>query len=157
MPEIQITKATPTDATPVAVMVGKLLEEIMDAIGHQAFSFNLAETEQRLRKFIQDGRYVVFLASNSVGEAGFIALTESYALYAEGTFGTIPELYVRPDYRSEGVGKALLDTARKFAHNRGWTRLEVTTPPLPYFDRSLLFYEQQGFAITGGRKMKLML
>jgi len=39
----------------------------------------------------------------------------------------------------------------------GWTRLEVTTPPLPQFDKTLAFYTREGFSITGGRKLKVVL
>jgi hypothetical protein len=39
-----IERATSGDAHKVAVMVGELLNEIMSAIGVQAFSFNLNET-----------------------------------------------------------------------------------------------------------------
>ena len=35
--------------------------------------------------------------------------------------------------------------------------LEVTTPPLPQFDKTLAFYEREAFAITGGRKLKVVL
>lgn len=87
----------------------------------------------------------------------FIALYESYALYAEGAFGTIPELYVRPEYRTNELGLRLVSQAKAFGTSRGWTRLEVTTPPLPKFDRTLAFYEREGFAITGGRKLKISL
>jgi len=86
----------------------------------------------------------------------FIALYESYALYAEGAFATIPELYVRPAYRANGLGLRLVQ-AKSFGASRGWTRLEVTTPPLPQFDRTLAFYEREGFAISGGRKLKIAL
>ncbi len=41
--------------------------------------------------------------------------------------------------------------------HRGWKRLEVTTPPLPQFDNTLAFYRREGFAITGGRKLKRVL
>ena len=85
---------------------------------------------------------------------GFLAVYESYALYAEGAFGTIPELYVRPTFRSQGVGARLLAEVRQFATSRGWTRLEVTTPPLTQFERTLAFYERHNFSISGGRKMK---
>lgn len=88
---------------------------------------------------------------------GFVALYESHALYAEGPFGTIPELYVRPEYRSENVGFSLVSQAKSFGTSRGWKRLEVTTPPLPQFDKTLAFYEREGFAITGGRKLKVVL
>ena len=51
----------------------------------------------------------------------------------------------------------LVEQAKVFGQSRGWTRLEVTTPPFPQFDKTLAFYEQDGFAITGGRKLKLAL
>jgi GNAT superfamily N-acetyltransferase len=74
-----------------------------------------------------------------------------------GTFGIIPELYVRPAFRSRKLGTMLVAEAKQVARSKGWTRLEVTTPPLPQFDRTLAFYERQGFSISGGRKMKLSL
>jgi hypothetical protein len=40
---------------------------------------------------------------------------------------------------------------------KGWRRLEVTTPPLPQFDRTLALYQRDGFSISGGRKLKLEL
>jgi GNAT superfamily N-acetyltransferase len=106
-----------------------------------------------------DGKYSVLLARDGVQSEllGFLALYESFALYAEGAYGTIPEFYVRPAHRSNGVGTALLKEARRVGLSRGWCRLEVTTPPLPQFDRTLAFYEREGFSISGGRKLKLEL
>ena len=156
--EFTIQQAIASDAQEVAVMVGELLTEIMNAIGVQAFNFDLAETTARLKDFIDREKYFVFIArSESGGPAGFIALYESYALYAEGAFGTIPELYVRPEHRTNGLGLHLVSQAKSFGASRGWTRLEVTTPPLPQFDRILAFYEREGFAISGGRKLKVSL
>ena len=130
----------------------------MTAIGERVFGFDLRETAARLKDFIERERYFVFLARASDGGiVGFVALSEGHALYAEGAFGIVPELYVRPDYRSAGVGNRLLERARRLGVSRGWKRLEVTTPPLPQFDRALAFYEREGFAVTGGRKLKLVL
>ena len=156
--DFTIQRASVGDAPEVAVMVGELLAEIMNAIGEQAFNFDLAETTSRLKDFLDREKYFVFVARNGSGNpAGFIALYESYALYAEGAFGTIPELYVRPEYRVNGLGLRLVSQAKSFGASRGWTRLEVTTPPLPQFDRTLAFYEREGFAISGGRKLKVSL
>lgn len=139
-------------------MVGELLSEIMATIGIQAFNFDLTETTERLTDFINREKYFVFIARGIDDEpTGFIALYESYALYAEGAFGTVPELYVRPAHRSSALGQRLLSQAKIFGASRGWQRLEVTTPPLPQFDRTLAFYEREGFAITGGRKLKVSL
>ncbi len=155
---ITIHRATADDAQEVAVMVGELLAEIMNAIGVQAFNFDLTDTTARLKDFLSHEKYFVFVArSVSLSLTGFIALYESYALYAEGVFGTIPELYVRPAYRNNKLGYHLVSQAKSFGTSRGWTRLEVTTPPLPQFDRTLAFYERESFAISGGRKLKVAL
>jgi hypothetical protein len=47
--------------------------------------------------------------------------------------------------------------AKEFGVKRGWRRLEVTTPSLPEFNRTLGFYERQGFSVTGGHKLKCVL
>ena len=64
------------------------------------------------------------------------------------------EFFVAPPFRGNGVGGLLLNAAAELARKRRWNRLEVCTPPLPEFDRSLAFYERHGFEITGGRKLK---
>jgi ribosomal protein S18 acetylase RimI-like enzyme len=154
---LTIDQATPAQSGQIAPMVGELLTEIMTNIGARAFNFNLEETTERLRDFLQNGKYYVFVAREGDHFVGFIALYEGYALYAEGAFGTIAELYVRAEQRSRGAGKTLIDKAKQLGAARGWTRLEVTTPPLPQYDRTLKFYEQEGFSIAGGRKLKVVL
>lgn len=153
---ILVEQATARDADEVALLVGKLLGEIMQAIGAKVFDFDVRESKQLLRSFINMGRYSAFVARNDEARIiGLITLSGSYALYAGGLFGTIPEFYVEPEWRSRGVGSALADAARAHACSHGWHRLEVTTPPLPQFGRTLAFYESQGFAVTGGRKLKV--
>jgi GNAT superfamily N-acetyltransferase len=155
---ITIHRATVNDALEIAVMVGELLNEIMTTIGINVFNFSLDETKARLHDFIDREKYFVFVAQNgNVGPVGFIALFEGHALYAEGAFGIIPELFVRPEFRSKNVGLRLVEQAKTFGSSRGWKRLEVTTPPLPQFDKTLAFYEREEFAITGGRKLKVVL
>lgn len=152
-----IRTAVVEDAPAIATLVGELLTEIMTVIGEQVFRFELAETTERLACFIREERYVVLVASDGAGPVGFLTLYEGYALYAEGAFGTIAELYVRPADRVRGIGAELLAGAKALGRGRQWTRLEVTTPPLPAFERTLAFYARHGFAITGGRKLKATL
>jgi GNAT superfamily N-acetyltransferase len=155
---ITVQKASLGDAHEVAAMVGELLNEIMSTIGVQAFDFKLDETVARLKDFINQEKYFVFVAqSTHTGPIGFVTLSESHALYAAGTFGIIQEFYVRPEFRSQNVGLRLMEQATAFGKSRGWTRLEVTTPPIPQFQKTLAFYEREGFAITGGRKLRRAL
>lgn len=156
--KINIQRASINDADEIAIMVGELLNEIMSAIGVNVFNFNLDETMARLKDFIEREKYFVFIAQHeSAGPVGFVTLFEGHALYAEGAFGTIPELFVRSEFRSKNVGRHLVEQAKTFGKSRSWKRLEVTTPPLPKFDKTLAFYEREEFAITGGRKLKILL
>src|SRR6266545_3449720 len=110
---IRITPALPDDAGSLAEMVGELLDEIMAAIGDQVFQFDRAGTETRARDWLGDRTYAVFLArADPDAIVGFLALSETRALYAGGAFGVIPELYVRPAFRSQGVGANLLRAAK---------------------------------------------
>lgn len=154
---IYIAEALPEDAAVVATLVGELLHEIMAALDSKVFSFHHGDTEARAVAWLRDGLYSVLLAREGRAPIGFLALYQSYALYAEGVYGTIPEFYVRPGYRSQGVGSRLLAQATLLGRSRGWRRIEVTTPPLPQFDRTLAFYQREGFSISGGRKLKLDL
>jgi len=156
MDTITVRRAETADADAVALLAGELLQEIMDRTGSDVFHFDLDETQTRLKRFITDEKNFVFVAADpEKGEpVGFVTVYEGYALYAEGAFGTMAELYVRPAFRSHGLGKALVEAVKTFGNARGWKRLEVTTPPLPVFDATLAFYEREGFEISGGRKLK---
>lgn len=149
--------AGPDDVEQVALMVGDLLEEIMAVSGVNAFSVDRATTQARLDLFLREGWYTVLTARQDKKAIGFAALHEVHSLYAEGSFGLLQEFYVSPACRSRGVGRQLLDAAKAHGRDRGWKRLEVTTPPLPAFDRALTFYQREGFVVTGGRKLKASL
>ncbi len=149
-----LARAQPHDSEAIATMVGELLHEIMALVHDKSFAFEYAETAGRACTRLKEGRYTVVLARVDAMPVGFLALSESYALYTAGVYGTIPEFYVRPMYRSQGIGAALLAEATQIGWQRGWIRLEVTTPPLPQFHRTLSFYQRNQFTISGGRKLK---
>lgn len=154
---IEIFKAQPHESTPIAILVGELLYEIMNRAHINAFHFDQEETAQRLQEFIEMEKNFVFIAKDNNKIIGFITAYEGFSLYAEGAIGTIAELYVSPMYRSKKIGQMLINTIEDFAKSRNWNRLEVTTPPLPEFDNTMVFYEREGFEISGGRKLKKTL
>ncbi|HQS65557.1 MAG TPA: GNAT family N-acetyltransferase [Sulfuricurvum sp.] len=156
---LSIYRATKIDSREVSTLVGELLHEIMNRIGIVAFNFDLEETTQRLEDFIINEKNFVFVAKDKTTDEliGFVTVYEGYALYAEGAFGTMAELYVRSAYRSRGIGKILVRSVKEFGNERSWKRLEVTTPPLPEFDATLAFYEREKFEISGGRKLKVLI
>lgn len=155
----KLAEAGPEEAPEIARLTGALLAEIMAATGHPHFRFDQEEARQRAADYIERGIYRAYLARSAPGDEpiGLITATESQALYAGGAFGLIPEFFVRPEWRSQGIGRGLLHGVGQLAAEQGWARLEVTTPPVPTFERTFAFYEREGFSVSGGRKMKLDL
>ncbi len=155
--DIEIQPVYQEDYLDLSIMVGELLNKTMTEINDHVFSYDQATTLERAKDLIAREKYWVFVAKDThLGvNVGFISLYESFALYAEGAYGTIPELYVRPSSRSKTVGKQLLKEANRFAAQKGWKRLEVTTPRLPKFVRTLHFYLSNRFEVSGGKKLKM--
>ena len=157
--EIRIIKADVSDSNEVAAMVKELTDEIVSTVGGKHFNIDVDETAERCGAFISEGRYSIFLAvdGESSEKIGFLSLTESNALYAEGAFGIVQELYVKKPFRSRGAGHKLIDAAVREGRSRGWKRIELCTPPVPHFEGTVRFYEGHNFEVTGGKKMKLIL
>lgn len=152
--EVVIQPAVAEDAASVAALVGDLLGEIMSRTGVGHFVFDREAAQRHFREFLASGAYAAYLARLDGFPVAVATLAESRALYAGGRLGTLTELYVRPDLRSQGLGERLLETAQEHASRAGWVRLEVTTPPLPEFDAALRFYQGHGYEFAGGRKLK---
>lgn len=129
-------------------VVAEMLASLFAEVGH---TLTAPEIADMFVEIDEDSLHSTLLAMNDDGEAvGVLTLVESLALYAGGRIGVINELYVVPPYRSEGVGKILLDAAKELAEERGWQRLEVTTPGEQY-EKTLRFYEREGFLPIGPR------
>jgi len=141
-------------AKEIANLAVCLTNEIIERTGTKHFDVDAPLAIELCKNYVSNGLYSVIAAFDAGNIVGFGALCESHSLYAEGTFGIIQEFYVMPEYRSKEVGKELIQEIIKFAKINKWKRLELCTPPTPEFDRTVEFYESNGFEITGGYKMK---
>ena len=96
-------------AHDIANLTVCLTNEIVERTGIPYFEMDAAHTETLCRQFIQQGHYTVLAAIDQGRIVGFGALCESHSLYAEGSFGILQEFYVLPNYRSQFVGRTLLE------------------------------------------------
>lgn len=159
MNKFTIKTVTENDYQQLATMVGQLLTEIINGDKKVPYQYDVNKGTVQAKSLIEQGKYWAFIAwdQSTNSPAGFIALTEGHALYTQGAYGTITELYVQQQWRSADIGKALIEQAKQFAITRQWQRLEVTTPQLPEFNRSLAFYQNNGFSSSGGAKLKVVI
>ncbi len=151
-----VALAGPDDGPQVAKLVGALLQEISVSAGAPQFEVEQDSLARQARDFLASGHYAALLARSSA-EASPVGVLTMYcggSLYAGGYFGVIAEFYVASKFRGQGIGQRLLHAAQDLSRKRHWQRIEVTTPPLPQYERTQRFYERHGFSVTGGRKLR---
>ncbi|HEY8466585.1 MAG TPA: GNAT family N-acetyltransferase [Solirubrobacterales bacterium] len=121
-----------------------------DVAGRMLFDFNVEFGDDgtsaeafaaRLRALIPAGEAVVLLAGEP--PAGIAVLRSRPALWADGLDAYLEELYVRPDRRGRGIGRALLDAACERARERGAIYIALATGTQDTAARRL--YESAGF------------
>ncbi len=151
---ITIREAGVEEAELVFEWVLRLLREL----GDEADDLGTLDRARVTRAWRDAGpRAVTLVARTDEGEiAGISTVVESFAIYANGTYGVIHEMYVAPAYRSQGVGARLIAAVKEMAARRGWSRIDVTAPESPAWDRTRRFYEKQGF-VYSGPKLKFVL
>lgn len=151
---INFKLASANDADLIGEFVIQLTEEICLKTNANHFDINLAGTIKRCQELLQENNYGALIAYSAETPIAIATFTESYALYAGGKVGIIPEFYVQPEFRSSGVGAELIAHIKDYGCRHGWSCIELCTPPLPEFDRTLFFYQKNGLVPVGGRKMR---
>jgi len=151
---ITFSQASEAESSIIANLVIELTKEICDRTKTKHFDINLAATTKRCKELLFAGHYAAIVGWSDKIPVAVSTITETYALYAGGKIGVIQEFYVTPAFRSSGVGAQLVKQVKKYGKQRGWSCLELCTPPLPEFDRALTFYQSNGLTPVGGRKMR---
>src|SRR5262245_39019533 len=153
MSDVVVTEVTREQWGQVFDLVSRLLAEL----GEEG-----EETGALDERFLSGGweserqRHTAFVARQGQAVVGVMTISESFAIYANGHYGVINEMFVPPEYRSRGVGALLLEAAKDLGRRRGWRRIDVTAPESERWHRTRQFYESQGFRYTGP-KLKYVL
>ncbi len=152
--KLKFIQATPDHAEIIGSLVVQLTQEICERTHAQHFDIDLEGTVQRCEALLTAGHYAAIVGWSDKIPVAVSTITETYALYAGGKIGVIPEFYVIPEFRSSGVGAMLIEQVRNYGRQLGWSCIELCTPPLPEFERTLSFYQHNGLMPVGGRKMR---
>ncbi|AFY91429.1 GNAT family N-acetyltransferase [Chamaesiphon minutus] len=76
---------------------------------------------------------------------GFALFFHSYSTFLTQPGLYLEDVFVRPEYRRQGVGKALMTTVAKIAHDRGCGRLEWSV--LDWNQNAIEFYQSLGATV----------
>lgn len=155
--KIKFKVAKVEDAQTIGSLVVELTNEISELTKAQHFDINLNSTIERCRALIREGHYAAIVGEYQNKPIAMATFTETYALYAGGKIGLIQEFYISPESRATGVGTKLIEQVKKYGKQHDWSCIELCTPPLPEFERTLNFYQQNGLIPVGGRKMRQTL
>lgn len=151
--DVVVTEAGREEWAGVFDLVSRLLAELGEE-GEEAGTLDERFLSRGWESVAQ--RHLAFVARHGQALVGVMTISEAFAIYANGHYGVINEMFVLPEYRSRGVGALLIDAARDLGRRRGWRRIDVTAPESERWHRTRRFDERQGFRYTGP-KLKYVL
>ncbi|HEV3408543.1 MAG TPA: GNAT family N-acetyltransferase [Gaiellaceae bacterium] len=101
---------------------------------------------ERAAPLIESGEVTVLFGGE--GPDGFAELRFRPSLYTGALDAYLEELYVVPERRGRGFGRALLEAAMEYARERGAARIDLNTSVDDVAARAL--YERSGFTNREG-------
>lgn len=78
-----------------------------------------------IRRTLNSDSAVILVAHLDEDLAGFCTVYEEFESVRFGRRAWVEDLAVHPDHRSQGIGKRLLDEAKRWAQSRGLKRLAL--------------------------------
>ena len=136
-----VREATPDDARAIGRLLDAFNREFDD------FTPGPAVLAERVARLLADGELSVLLGDP--GPAGVAVLRFRPALWTQALECYLEELYVVPERRGRGIGRALMEELLELARRRGADRIDLGTSEDDVAAWSL--YESLGFTNREGR------
>ena len=123
-----------------------ILRFIRDLADYEKMSDQVVATEEILREWIFDKKKaeVLFVCEDGT-EVGFALFFHNFSTFLGRAGIYLEDLFVLPEYRNKGCGKALLTKLSQIAVERGCGRLEWAC--LDWNKPSIDFYKSLGAAV----------
>ena len=110
------------------------------------------KAEETFKDMLNDPKHHQILVAEIDGKpVGSVAVQFSQALHYGGKCAEVQDLYVDPNVRQKGVGKALLQRVKEIAEERDVIAIELmAAPPGSELDEERsLFYKKCGYKFAG--------
>jgi GNAT superfamily N-acetyltransferase len=146
VPELEIRAAAEDDVP----LILSLIEELA---GYERLSHEVVATEETLRDSLFGERRLAETLLAYLGDdpAGFALFFHNFSTFLGRPGIYLEDLYVRPEFRGAGVGRALLVHIAGLARDRNCGRLEWSV--LDWNEPAIGFYESVGASPVSGWKV----
>ena len=128
----------------------KHLDEVARLFNLYRIFYKQPDDLERAHQFIK-GRMemkesIIFVSNNADGTlSGFVQLYPSFCSVSTIPILILYDLFVDPNIRTKGIGRALMNKARQHAKENGFKRLELSTAKDNFIGQSL--YESLGYEV----------
>jgi GNAT superfamily N-acetyltransferase len=143
MPELEIRAATEYDVSLILSLIKELAE-------YERLSHEVVATEENLCDSLFGERPVAEVLLGYLGDdpAGFALFFHNFSTFLGKPGIYLEDLYVRPEHRRSGVGRALLTHIARLAMERNCGRLEWSV--LDWNEPAIRFYRGIGASPVSG-------
>ena len=122
---------------------GRILQMIRALARYEKMEDQVVATEDLLREWIFEKKKAeVLFATEDGREVGFALFFHNFSTFLGRAGIYLEDLYVMPEYRGKGHGKALLKRLAQITLERGCGRLDWQC--LDWNERSIAFYRSLG-------------
>lgn len=137
MPEFSIRNATGEDVPLILSFIYELAE-------YEKLSHEVSATEEILRNSLFGERPVaeVLIGESDGRPAAFALFFHNFSTFLGRPGIYLEDLYVRPEFRGQGIGKAMFSRLARRAKERGCGRLEWSV--LDWNEDAIRFYKKLG-------------
>jgi GNAT superfamily N-acetyltransferase len=135
-PPLHIRPATRDDVPILFDLIGALAE-------YEQLSDQVVGSPAELEKHLCDQHYAeALIAEWEEKPVGFALFFHNYSTFRTQPGLYLEDLFVRPEYRRQGIGSALLRSLAKIALERGCGRFEWAV--LDWNEPAIAFYQRMG-------------
>ena len=135
--EVEVRAAVKEDVASIHSLISELAD--FESLQHQ-FVATVEDLEQGLTGDNNAAEALVAEVENVI--VGYAIFFPSYSTFIGKPGMWLEDLYVKPDFRGQGIGKALILAVNALAEERGCQRLEWSV--LDWNERAIKFYESLG-------------
>lgn len=135
-----IRAAIPQDLEAIAFLIHQLA--IYEKLEHQVTG-NLTDLQNHL--FGPDPKIEALIAEVDGKSVGFALFFTNYSTFLMQPGLYLEDLFILPDYRRQGIGKAMLKQLKALAQERGYGRFEWSV--LDWNESAIAFYQSLGATV----------